>query len=66
MAKVPASESINPEDRVPILMLPKSRSLTAPGQSMVARLVSWLGALLPRKRRRASLPRSKQALKQVN
>ncbi len=66
MAKVPASESVAAEHRVPILILPKNRSLTAPGQGAIARLVSWLGKLLPRKRRRASLPVARQALRQAN
>lgn len=66
MAKAPASASVAPENRVPFLILPKSHSLTQQGPGIVARLVSWLGALLPRKRRRASLPRAKQALKRVN
>ena len=52
-----------PDDRTPFAPLPRGQSLAAVEQGLVARLVSWLSGLsakLPRKRRRAVLPKSRQ------
>lgn len=68
MAKVPASASVSVDDRTPILMLPpilplpRNRSLATADQGLVSRLVRWLGSLLPRKRKRVRIPRSRQRL----
>lgn len=54
-----------PDDREPYVPLSRQRSVTTQGEGLVSRLVTWLGKLLPRRKRKSAMPRSRRALNQT-
>ena len=54
-----------PDDREPFVPLSRTRAVTRTDDSLISRVVAWLGKLLPRRARKANTPRSRRSLREA-